>query len=209
MVAQALTRASQSVNWRGTYYFMGSFYVNYTVRHSKPQTVAKALKGRTALVTPAQNGCVVVYDEESDQQDWSVITDLGSQLSGELKCPVLAVLNHDDDLLRYGLFVNGDMVDEYDSAPEDFDGSEEDAEPLGGDARELCTAFGSDAAERVEEILRKGPEDEDHYVFATVRHHDLVNALGLPEFSVGAGYEHISEGNLPEGLDEEGLINCE
>ena len=48
---------------------MGNFYVNYTVRGPTQQDVAAALAGRKALVTPWQNGCVVVFDEQSDTQD--------------------------------------------------------------------------------------------------------------------------------------------
>ena len=80
---------------------MGNFYTNYTLRGPSQQAVARAMAGRSAIVTPAQDGCVVVFDAQSDEQDSAVITELASRLSRELRCPVLAVLNHDDDIFTH------------------------------------------------------------------------------------------------------------
>ena len=77
---------------------MGNFYTNNTLRGPSQQAVAAALAGRSAIVTPAQDGCVVVFDEASDEQNQEVITELAARLSREFDCPVLAVLNHDDDI---------------------------------------------------------------------------------------------------------------
>src|SRR6187455_1673439 len=96
---------------------MGNFYVNYTLRGPEPETVAAALTGRSAIVTPQDNRSVVVFDAEAESQDLGVFDAVGRRLSTELKCPVLAVLNHDDDVLLYRLFENGRLVDEYNSAP--------------------------------------------------------------------------------------------
>jgi len=87
---------------------MGNFYVNYTLRGPSQQAVAAELAGRASIVTAQQNGCVVVYDEESEDQSEEVMAELGSRLSGRLRCPTLAVLNHDDDVLKYQLFLKGD-----------------------------------------------------------------------------------------------------
>jgi hypothetical protein len=45
-----------------------------------------ALAGRSAIVTPAHGGCVVVFDEESEEQNTDVITMLTSRLSREFGC---------------------------------------------------------------------------------------------------------------------------
>lgn len=44
---------------------MGNFYVNFSIRDAEPRRVAHVLEraGRRAIVTPAQSGYVVVYDE--------------------------------------------------------------------------------------------------------------------------------------------------
>jgi hypothetical protein len=187
---------------------MGSFYTNYTLKGPSQQAVARALAGRTALVTPEQDGCVVAFDEESDQQDQEVISGLALRLSKELRCPVLAVLNHDDDIFWYQLYLNGQLADEYDSSPGYFDSDAAPSEPVGGNTQVLCSAFGANAPEQVEQILRKSAFDEDGYAFAGDRHADLVDALGSSTFAVCAGYNSISEGELPEGLDEDGLLEA-
>jgi hypothetical protein len=169
---------------------MGNFYTNYTLRGPSQEAVAKALSGRSAIVTPQRDGCVVVFDEQSDEQDLEVITGLARDVSGELRCPVLAILNHDDDILWYQLYLSGELSDEYDSSPSYFDPEAEPSVPAGGDAQKLCAAFSSSNVAEVERILRKSSFDEDGYVFAFERHADLARALGLPSFAVGAGYTY-------------------
>ena len=185
---------------------MGNFYTNYTLRGPSQQEVVRALAGRSAIVTPARDGCVVVFDEESDEQNSEVISGLASRLSCELGCPVLAVLNHDDDIFWYQLYLSGDLADEYDSSPGYFDPSAEPSGPAGGDAEKLCSAFGASTVAEVESILRKSSFDEGGYTFAVERHTDLVRALGIPPFGVGAGFRYVSEGELPEGLNEDDLL---
>ena len=92
---------------------MGNFYVNYTVRGSSPGAVAAVLAGRSsAVVTSQQGNAIVVFDKQSDEQAEDVIANLASRLSLDLKCPVLAILNHDDDILWYRLYASGEMIDE-------------------------------------------------------------------------------------------------
>lgn len=184
---------------------MGNFYVNYTLRGPDQQAVAEALAGRSALVTPARHGCVVVYVEESDSQNKQIITDLGARLSRELRCPVLAILNHDDDILWYQLFLSGALADEYDSSSDYFT-STDSSGPIIDKARKLCAAFGARDVEAVATILRKSSDADDGYTFEVVRHGDLVRALESSTFAVGGGYRYVSSGNLPEGLKQSDLI---
>jgi hypothetical protein len=192
---------------------MGNFYVNYTLRGPDQQTVAAVLAGRASIVSPSQNGCVVVFDEESEEQNPEVIAELASRLSGHLKCSLLAVVNHDDDILKYQLFLNGDLMDKYDSTPGYFSGAEDDDDepspvngPQGGNAKLLCETFGANAVSEVEQILRKPSLSEDGYVFAFERHADLAAALDIASFGVGASFSALVEGELPEDLDENALI---
>lgn len=184
---------------------MGNFYGNYTLCGPSPQAVAAALAGRSALVTPPDNGCVVVFDEEAERNP-EVFVDLAVRLSRALDCPVLVVLNHDDDVFTYQLYLRGELADEYDSTLGYFDPSAEPSDPEGGDARKLCEAFGANDVASVEGILRRSSFDEDGYVLAVERHADLVRALAISSFAVGAGYDYVSRGELPEGLDENVLI---
>ena len=188
---------------------MGSFYVNHIVKSESGAGVLKALAGRSAFIAKAGDGCVMVFDEESDSQNAEVMFNLGAELSGQLECPVLAVLNHDDDILAYGLFENGELTDQYNSAPDYFDPDGELADPQGGDAKRLAKAFGSQNADRVGEILRKSSYGEDGYTFATDRHADLARALGLPEVWINLGFNYLAQGALPSGLSQVELTRVE
>lgn len=69
------------------------------MRSEDQATVVKALAGRNAFITPLSKGAIVVFDEAADSQYPDVIMAPGVHLSRELGSPVLAVLNHDDDIL--------------------------------------------------------------------------------------------------------------
>src|SRR4051794_21847985 len=179
---------------------MGNFYVNYTLRGVTQHAVADALAGRTCVVTPPADDTVVVFDEQSDEQDQRVIASLANELSGRLRCPVLAVLNHDDDVLWYRLYTNGKLQDEYDSSPGYFDPSAEPSAPAGGDAAKLCSAFGSSNTDEVERVLRMSGFDDEGYSFAVERHADLVAALGISAFGIGTAFASFENDEVPEGL---------
>ena len=184
---------------------MGSFYVNYTVRSADQAAVVQSLKERSAYVTPVKDGALVVTDEEAETQEIDAVREVGELLSTSLQTQVLAVLNHDDDMLWYGLFDKGRLTDEYNSWPDYFEGGT--SPPKGGDARKLCAAFGRGGKEKeVEAVLREASRDDDGYVFAMERHADLVEALGLPDFAVGCGFKYVEEGELPEGLAADALV---
>ena len=185
---------------------MGNFYVNYTLRGVTQDAVAKALAGRTCIVTPSANDTVVAFDEESDNQDQEAIASLATELSQKLRCPVLAVLNHDDDIHWYQLYKDGKLQDEYDSSPGYFDPNVEPSAPAGGDAAKLCAAFGSAKTEEVERVLRKSAFDDDGYTFAFERHSDLVGALGISAFGVGTTYARFDSDELPDGLSADDVI---
>ena len=157
-------------------------------------------------MTPSTKDTVVAFDEESDNQDQRVISSLATDLSRKLRCPVLAVLNHDDDILWYQLYKDGELQDQYDSSPGYFDPSAEPSAPAGGDAAKLCAAFGSAKTEEVERVLRKSAFDDDGYTFAIERHGDLVSALGISAFGVGTAYASFESDELPEGLSQDDVV---
>ncbi len=183
---------------------MGNFYVNFSVKRDDPERVAAALKGAgcRAIVTPPSNGYVVVCEEQSDTQDEVAIQRVGALLSRATDAPVLAVLNHDDDILCYWLLEHGLVSDSYNSCPDYFGESGEEESDPGGDANRLCEALSvPSAAAAVDEVLR----NED-YGFAVDRHTALAAGLGLPPCSVGLGYQYLENGETPEGLDPDQLI---
>jgi hypothetical protein len=183
---------------------MGSFYVNFSVKREDPERVAAALKGAgcKAVVTPAIDGYVLVCEKECDTQDEKAIDRVGALISRAAEAPVLAVLNHDDDILCYWLFEDGRVSDSYNSCPDYFDELGEGESDSGGDSERLCKVLSApSAAGAVDEILRS-----EDYAFAFDRHAALAEALGLPECSVGLGYRYLDGGELPEGLTADQLI---
>lgn len=180
---------------------MGSFYTNVTLRGPGQEQVAEYLAGRNrqVLVSPTIDGVTVVYDALTESQETRLLTNLGRELSAQFDCPSLAALNHDDDILWLQLHVDGRLIDEYNSSPGYFDGNATE-EPEGGNAEALCEAFGAeDAAARVERILRQ-ERDTMGYVFASKRHAELAEALGIPAELVTTGYRYMTHGETPEGF---------
>jgi hypothetical protein len=168
---------------------MGNFYVNFSVRTVDQRCVADALgrAARVALVTAPLKDYVVVYDEEADSQATAPILHVGGLLSEAAQAPVLAVLNHDDSILCYWLFEQGQLTDSYNSRP-DYFGEVEDGAEQGGDVERLCSAIQPSAtASEVEKVLRG-----DH-VFAVEQHEKLAELLSLPSLSVGYGFEYAAE----------------
>jgi hypothetical protein len=189
---------------RQEHHGMGSFYTNFALPGVTQAAVAAALAGRAAIVSPAVNNVVVVFDKKSDTQDSDVINSLAAELSLKCKCAVLATLNHDDDVLWCALFTDGNPVDEYNSCPAYFDDSVASDDPAGGDAAKLAAAFGVNDPAPVEQALRA---PGDAYTFAMERHMALAAALNLPSFVVGGGYDYVSGGELPDGLSEDSLAH--
>jgi len=182
---------------------MGAFYVNYTVKLADQKSVVNALGGRKAFVSPERNGTVVVFDQESDNQDQNAIAKLAAHLSTGLHCIVFAALVHDSDILWYQLYQEGRLSDQYNSTPDYWSAKSEPSEPEGGDAAQLCAAFNCSDVAEVEIILRATSET---YSDAMDRHADLVRALNLPDFAVGYGFESVMRGDLPKGLTAENMI---
>jgi hypothetical protein len=102
---------------------MGSFFTNFHVRSEAPDNVRAALlplvKAR-AYVSPPANGWVTIYDEASDDQDESIICKVAEGLSKKLRTTVVAFLVHDSDVAMYWLYRDGELADEFNSAPDYF-----------------------------------------------------------------------------------------
>jgi hypothetical protein len=182
---------------------MAHFYTTITLRGPDREHILSQLRqdGRQAYVSPTIAGCTVVYDADCDDQDTEVIATAAARLSATLECPALAVLNHADELLWYALYDAGRLVDTYDSNPDWFVSAVPAASPAGGDPARLCAAFDCPHVEQVARILRES-NTADAFLFAVHRHQDLARALGLPELSVGFGYEDIADDNLPENVED-------
>jgi hypothetical protein len=183
---------------------MGNFYTNVTLRVSDDRPVIEYLteRRRNAFVSGAEKNAVVVFDSESEAQNYSILRTLAADLSKWLDCVALAVMNHDDDVLLYTLAHRGRIIDEYNSAPDYFDA--ESLAKRGGDARQLARLFdASSRANEIEALLAREAGDEDGFVFETERHGLLVEALGLPECAVGTGYNYLEAEEYPADYEPE------
>ena len=92
---------------------MGSFYTSHTLRGPSQQQVMKWLDGRSAFVSSTEKKLTTILDEACESQDGEQLAALALQLSAHFHCPVLAVLNHDDDILYFELYEDGEKTDEY------------------------------------------------------------------------------------------------
>lgn len=182
---------------------MGAFYGNITLTKVRPDQVAKALRGRRAIIASCASDQVVVFDSVCDAQDIEAMQILAAQTSRELSCHALAILVHDDEVLVYYLFRNGELMDSYNSWPSyfEFGSTKNAAAPEGGKAELLVEAFGKGDFKKLESILRK-PKSRQGYVFETERHADLAKALSLPQFAVGTALASFERGEYPAGISK-------
>ncbi len=175
---------------------MGAFLTNYQIRSDDSAAVRTALEplapGR-AYVSPAKNGWVTVYEETSDDQDDAVLRKLAMGLSRSLKTAVFAFLVHDSDVLMYFLYRNGQIEDEYNSAPDYFgDGGDADDEGrYRGDVDALLPyCLPGTTRAQLDEILH--PADEAP-VFAESALGELAKLLGIDESRVTLGFRYFEE----------------
>jgi hypothetical protein len=185
---------------------MGSFYTNITLQGPGQDEVAEALgaMGRSAYVSPTLDTFTVVFDGECEMQDDRILRRLTAELTKRFACAALAVINHDDDILWYMLYTNGEQIDEYNSYPDYFE-PQEPPPSKGGDPASLIEAFGASAdADEIERVLRAS-SGEDGFLFASERHEALARALGLPLCAVACGFNYIGQDELGEGLTKDNL----
>ena len=92
---------------------MGSTYSNITLKGPEARDILQELgnQGRSAFVSPTEDGLTTVYEMDSDESEENVLICLAEDLSGCFGCPALAVQVVDDDVFRYWLYVDGGLSD--------------------------------------------------------------------------------------------------
>jgi hypothetical protein len=174
---------------------MGAFFTNYQVRGRSASDVSKAfaaLAESYAYVSSEKNGWVTVYDEASDKQDEEILKHIAAELSKTLNAAVLAFLVHDSDIAAYWLFQNGDLTDEFNSAPDYFAGADEKVKSrVRGNAEKLlplCVAGTTHA--QVEEVIhpRNG-----YPAFAEQILHALSRLLGIDDARLTLGFQYFEQ----------------
>jgi len=181
---------------------VSDFYANITLQGPTQSEVVAFLNAarEVAYVSPTLGGATVVYAE-----DFSAQENLAAELSRRFRCPALLVLTCGVPVLLYQLYANSQLADSYVSPHDEHYAGLDDAEephPT-GDAQLLCETFGIDLPHqvaRVERILRKTTDPNRGYALAVNRHGELAQALKLPMFAVGAGFQAIEIGEPPAAL---------
>jgi hypothetical protein len=196
---------------------MGNWYTNVAVKGAQQSDVVAVLEelARRAYVTPETSGWIVVYDQQTDDFELSILESLALTLSTRLSCTALASCNADDDVLWLALYENGILSTRYASSRKEFeDGSE--FPDLKDAAQVLARVFEKpEAKNKVLSLLRKSHgalgllslllKIRIAYVVEVQRHLDLSNLLGMPRAAVGLGYTYVNKGETPEGIDREAL----
>jgi hypothetical protein len=196
---------------------MGNWYTNICVKGASQASIVAALEelGRRAYVTPNMGGWIIVYDQESDKFDLNELESLALTVSTKLSCTALASFNADDDVLWLGIYENGKLTARYASQKKHFeDGGEF---PLIPEVAEvLCRIFQAPGRNGdVRKILRRPhgilgllsafSKLRLAYIVEVLRHGDLAEALGIPQATIGLGYEYINRGEMPAGLRRDDL----
>jgi hypothetical protein len=191
---------------------MGTTYANITLKGPKAQDILQELgnQGRSAFVSPTEDGLTTIYEMDSDEGDSIILTDLAEDLSGYFGCPALAVQAEDEELFRYWLYADGELLDTYKSPAQSIDPEGKDnPKSKGGKPELLAQLFNTDATrEEIIDILHC-PDQDCGFSLAVDRHLSLVELLGLPMCSVGFGFCDLDSGEYPEDLDEEDLLRID
>lgn len=163
---------------------MGNFYTNITLRTTERQAIVEYMRshGRSCFVSPTYRGFTSVYDRLCDEQDVNELEGLASELSMKFSCTTLAVLNHDDDILWIGVARNGEWITTYRSD-----------QIFGGSAWKLAREFKILGLAPLIWLLMRMP----FVLFEIWRHAAIASVVGLPDFTVGFGYEYLSRGERP------------
>ncbi len=186
---------------------MGTTYANITLKGPQAQDILQELgnQGRSAFVSPTEDGLTTIYEMDSDEGDFSILINLAEDLSGYFGCPALAVQTVDDELFRYWLYADGELLDTY-NPPSQVEAAK--GRGHGGKPELLAQLFNTDATkEEIIEILC--PDQDCGSSLAVDRHLGLVELLGLPMCSVGFGFCDLDSGEYPEDLDEEDLLRVD
>lgn len=178
---------------------MGATYANITLRGPSQAEVVQAVteEGMAAVVSPTDRGVTVVYDCRGEE-DPDVLAAATRWLSQRFGCAAWGVYAFDSDVVLYTLCRNGQVLDQYDSAPgyPDVRGG-----PSGGSAEVLCREMqlkpASPAA--VEAVLRRSRQ-----TFEERRHGDLMLELGHPDLAWATRFSDFwMDEPLPEGYARE------
>jgi hypothetical protein len=196
---------------------MGNWYTNVSLKGVNPSEVLLHLNelGRNAIIAPAADGWLVVYDQECEKFDLDLLESLALTLSTHLQCTAIPCFNADDDVLWLAIYEHGRRISRYASALKEFEDRIE-FPSVDDFAGEICRIFEKpERVNQVRSVLRRSlgflglltlVKIRLAYVVEIQRHQDLAALLGFPAASVGLGYEYVTRGELAPGMDADTLL---
>lgn len=173
---------------------MGGFYGSVQIRSEDRDRILTALDALAerlkfnCLVSPVTSGWIGVYPDNGGQSDR-----ISKAIATEVGGIAWHVLVHDDSVLAYWLYRDGDLIDTYWSAPGYF--SEEDRaaqEPLTGNPELLAATIGGEA-----DKLRALLDRNNAPVFEVERLEKLSKLVGIK--NLVTSYEYLKAGET-EGI---------
>ena len=184
---------------------VGNFYTNVTIKAEFDSVVSVLRSRRRRAYAASSHGMVVVVDREADTQDVDVLASLALTLSAALSAPALAVLNHDDDVLLFGLYDNGALVMEYGWTK----GRSNEVPPTQRSTfiTEVLRRFGTSPRTAtpspeipgigiVARILLRVLGVIGSRFMGIAVHQRFVEDTGLPDESIGAGFNYVDRGDF-------------
>jgi hypothetical protein len=186
-------------------------YLNFSIPLADRDRVVEELRRlkRIAFVTPPQAGYVVACDQGPELGRLPTVEEIAKLYSLTLGAPIFVACCDPEafyfDLLEGKKHTAGYQSNEIEYCV-DPDDEEEIAEVIADRklaARRLSEVLASPAVAPYVEDLLLHPE---RFASPVKQHAALVEALGLPTWSIGAGYHGLSAGILPVGLAAEDVI---
>jgi hypothetical protein len=103
----------------------GAFFTNFHIKYADQDKLIDGLRNiikARAYVSKPDNGWITCYDELSDRQNTDELNRIAEQLSEIFTTYVFTFLVHDSDIFYFALYDNGNLIDEFNSYPDYFDG---------------------------------------------------------------------------------------
>ena len=173
---------------------MGGFYGSVLIRSEDRDRILTALDALAerlkfnCLVSPVTSGWIGVYPDNGGQSDR-----ISKAIAAEVGGIAWHVLVHDDSVLAYWLWRDGELIDSYWSCPGYF--SEEDRaaqESLTGNPELLAATVGGES-EKLQELLDRN----NSAVFEVERLEKLGKLVGIK--NLVTSYEYLKDGET-EGI---------
>jgi hypothetical protein len=186
---------------------MGLFCVNFHFRSTDDRALSEALERRGIAryrVVPGKGGWTSMYEERASEQDDARIRELGGGLSGDLHAPAIAFLVHDSDIACYWLFEDGQLLDEYNSDPDYFDGDTDGPPSPAGGRTDVLLRYCRPGMRQEDLAAILGTDPVRATTFAEDVIRRVAKALGIDPDSATADYRDGTGGEGPGGMSGTG-----